>query len=185
MVEREQMILDNEKLIYSVIKKMKLYNKLDDYYDVGMIGLIKAVDSFDKSKGYAFSSYAFRCIANEIKMETRKFMTNKNKANYNSISLNQIIHNNDDGNEIRLCDTIPDDIDIENYFIEEENKKNLYEAISKLADSEALMLNLIYGLNGYEKTNQEEIAAIFDTSQTQISRYKNRIVRKLRKYMEN
>lgn len=46
----EDLILNNEKLIYMVLKQMHLYDNRDHYYDIGMIGLVKAANNFNPNK---------------------------------------------------------------------------------------------------------------------------------------
>ena len=84
---RDDLILDNVSLIYYVLKKMNLYKNADEYYDIGMIGLIKAADTFNESKGYTFSTYGISCIRSELLGYIRRQNSNKRKANYNTISL--------------------------------------------------------------------------------------------------
>lgn len=71
MEEYERLIIENEALVYHVLKQMHLYSQLEDYYDVGMIGLCKAAKTFDNSKGSKFSTYACICIRNTILMDIR------------------------------------------------------------------------------------------------------------------
>lgn len=182
MEEREQLIIENEKLVYMVIKKLKIYNQLEDYYDVGILGLIKAADTYDKTKGYAFSTYAVKCIENEIKQEIRRTNQCKNKANLNCVSLNVIIK--EEYKSIELGDLIPSDIDIEQELIDKNNIFMLNNALKKLSDKEQLIINICYGLNGFNKCTQRQIEKKLKISQAQISRIKNKAINKLKKYME-
>lgn len=73
MNERDQKICDNLKLVNHVIWRFYPYSGTDDdIFQIGCVGLIKAVDTFDLNNGAAFSSYAVQCIRNEIGMELRK-----------------------------------------------------------------------------------------------------------------
>ena len=45
---KNELIENNINLVYHVIKQLGLYNKLEDYYDVGLIGLVKAAKNFDE-----------------------------------------------------------------------------------------------------------------------------------------
>lgn len=70
MKDREQKILDNMKLVHYIIHKhFPQYMTNQDVIQNGYVGLIKAVDSFDESTGNTFSTYAARCIFNEVAME--------------------------------------------------------------------------------------------------------------------
>lgn len=73
MTDREQKIIDNMGLVHHVLHKyFPLYIDNQDNIQNGYVGLIKAVDSFDESTGNAFSTYATRCIFNEIAMDLRR-----------------------------------------------------------------------------------------------------------------
>ena len=73
MTDREQKIVDNMGLVHYVLHKyFPLYIDNQDNIQNGYVGLIKAVDSFDESTGNTFSTYASRCIFNEIAMDLRR-----------------------------------------------------------------------------------------------------------------
>lgn len=64
----EQIILQNSGLIYSVLKRfLNRGQSQDDLYQIGCIGLMKAVKRFDLSLGFQFSTYAVSFIAGELK----------------------------------------------------------------------------------------------------------------------
>lgn len=72
---RDMLIEGNLKLVLSVLKKF--YNKtdnMDDLFQVGCVGLIKAIDNFDLNYGVQFSTYAVPMILGEI----RRFMRDSN-----------------------------------------------------------------------------------------------------------
>lgn len=60
-------VKDNEMLVYSIIKGFANANNKEDLYQVGMMGLIKAYENYDSSKGAKFSTYAYMYILGEIK----------------------------------------------------------------------------------------------------------------------
>lgn len=95
-VERDKFIEDNMKLVtYTIDKKFPNYkhemidSSFEETFQTGCIGLIKAVDKFDKNKGYSFSTYAISCIVGEILLSIReikhgirygrRILTNKKK----------------------------------------------------------------------------------------------------------
>ena len=65
---KDKIIIQNIKLvIYEINKKFNNveYDK-EDLISIGIIGLIKAINTFNIEKGYKFSTYATKCIDNEI-----------------------------------------------------------------------------------------------------------------------
>lgn len=68
--EATKLVEENHNLIYSYLHKMRL--DINEYYDLAAIGLCKAAINFDKSKGYKFSTFAYRCMSNEVVMQIRK-----------------------------------------------------------------------------------------------------------------
>lgn len=69
---REEFINGNLKLVLSVIKKFNNRGENpDDLFQVGCIGLIKAIDNFDLSQNVLFSTYAVPMIIGEIRRHLR------------------------------------------------------------------------------------------------------------------
>ena len=69
---REELINGNLKLVLSIIKKFNHRGEnLDDLFQVGCIGLVKAIDNFDLSHGVKLSTYAVPMILGEVKRYLR------------------------------------------------------------------------------------------------------------------
>ena len=69
---RDEVVEGNLKLVLSVIKKFHNRGEnLDDLFQVGAMGLIKAIDNFDFSHEVRFSTYAVPMIIGEIKRYLR------------------------------------------------------------------------------------------------------------------
>lgn len=65
---RNQMIEENIGLVHSIAKRFTGRGvDYEDLFQTGCIGLIKAVDNFDESKGFRFSTYAVPVIMGEIR----------------------------------------------------------------------------------------------------------------------
>jgi RNA polymerase sporulation-specific sigma factor len=74
---KQKLIEDNMKLVYFLIHKYyPKYGQDEDLIQCGMVGLCKAADTWDETKS-EFSTYASRCILNEIGMEFKR----RNKHN--------------------------------------------------------------------------------------------------------
>lgn len=68
VTDRDKMIEDNIGLVHSIANRFKGRGvDYDDLFQSGCVGLIKAVDNFDESRGFAFSTYAVPVIMGEIK----------------------------------------------------------------------------------------------------------------------
>ena len=68
VTSRDKMIEDNIGLVHSIANRFKGRGvEYDDLFQSGCVGLIKAVDNFDESRGFAFSTYAVPVIIGEIK----------------------------------------------------------------------------------------------------------------------
>ena len=104
--EKQHLVLNNQKLVYYMIHKLGIIpnsSEYDDIISIGTMGLIKAAIIFDFSKNVAFSTYASRCIKNEVLMYFRK----TNKA-IKEISIDKTIGENQEGKNLRLLDVIED-----------------------------------------------------------------------------
>jgi RNA polymerase sporulation-specific sigma factor len=69
---REDLVNGNLKLVLSILKKFNhRTDNMDDLFQIGCIGLIKAIDNFDLSHGVRFSTYAVPMIVGEVKRYLR------------------------------------------------------------------------------------------------------------------
>lgn len=181
---QEELVLKNENIIYDVLKKMNLYKKKEDYYDVGMIGLIKGVKTYDETKGFAPSTYLYRCVRNEIFLQIRKENSVKNKSNKNTLSYD-CVYNNDDKDELEFSNFIEDETQrIEKMLIEKEQYEVLYKEIESLNEKDKFLIKTYYGID-CKRIKQYELAKILNIKQGSISRKIKRILRKLREKMND
>ena len=179
---KENLILDNIKLIYYVLKKLHLSGESDEYFDIGMIGLCKAADTYDTDKKIAFTTYAYKCITTQILYEIKSRNSNKSKINYNTISLSKPLATDGD-RDILLEDVLANDINIEEEICYKETLEELDKYIDKLPPREKVVLIYHYGLNGVRKHTQCEIADILKISQPQVSRSIKKGIKMLRETM--
>ena len=145
---KDKLISHNLRLVVHVAKKYSGSSESDDLISVGSIGLIKAVNTFEYGKNTQFSTYAARCIENEILMLLRV-----NKKHNAVMSLNESLGKDKDGNE--------------NSFL---NEKLIKLAKSSLDKREFEILQMRYGLNNTPIYTQREIAKKLDISRSYISR---------------
>jgi RNA polymerase sporulation-specific sigma factor len=144
---------------------------------VGVIGLIKAVNTFDPEKKIKLATYASRCIENEILMYLRR--NSKVKA---EISFYEPLNIDWDGNELLLSDILGTDNDIVYNLIEDEvDKQLLFLAMKKLNEREKEIVQLRFGLSGRGEKTQKEVADMLGISQSYISRLEKRIIKRLKK----
>ena len=179
---RNILIERNLRLVAHIVKKYSTYSSdSDDLISIGTIGLIKAISTFDQSKGTRLATYAARCIENEILMQIRS-----TKKIQSEVSLHDPIGVDREGNEITLIDVIGNET--ESVIDEVELKlqvKRLYNKMkSVLKKREKTVLELRYGLlNGTSKT-QREIAGMLGISRSYVSRIEKKAIKKLSKELE-
>lgn len=178
---RDKLIYHNIRLvIYEVNGKFNTSNyDLQELVGVGNIGLIKAVDTFDISKGVEFATYAIRCIDNEIFMFLRK----QKKEPY-TVSLNMPVSVDSDGNQQLLCDIIMDDIDIEENYIDKEIKLIIRDIVQEMQGRDRQIIMLYFGFYNNKKLSQKEIASKFEITQSYVSRIIRNLVSKLSKELQ-
>ena len=99
---RNILIERNLRLVAHVVRKYQGPGEdLDDLISIGTIGLIKAVSTFDHTRAARLSTYAARCIDNELLM-----MFRARKKSARDVSLYDPIGTDKEGNEISLLDII-------------------------------------------------------------------------------
>lgn len=175
---QEQLIIDNHNLVYHVLKKMNLYNQLDEYYDIAIIGLIKAAKNYDETKKIKFSTFASTCIKNELLCYLRSHQK-RNLIN-NTISLDEVIYQSSDGEDIFLKDKIPGNVNIEEEIITSEQIEKLYKIISSLSQIEKFILEYSYGLNNKLVLTQYQLAELTGMSQANVCRVRKKVLTKIK-----
>lgn len=175
---RQKLIEHNLRLVAHIAKKYYAdENDRDDLVSIGTVGLIKAVDSFDPTKGIRLSSYASRCIENEILMFFRSA-----KKTAQDVSLNDSIDTDKDGNTLTLLDTIATDDHILEDIDLRMKVRQLYEAVkTRLSPREREIILLRYGLTGQRPLVQREVAKKLNISRSYVSRLEKKALQKLRK----
>lgn len=175
---KDILIERNLRLVAHIARKYTGPTTLaDDLISIGTIGLIKAVGTYTSKKSARLSTYAARCIENEILMSIRAA-----KKNRQEISISLPIGTDKDGNEISLSDilgTDPDEI-AENLNLKLQVQA-LYRAIdSALSAREKKIIMLRYGLDGEEPRTQREIASALNISRSYVSRIEKKALSKLK-----
>ena len=178
MDAKNKLIEHNLRLVAHIVKKYNGSGEAEDLISAGSIGLIKAINTYSLDKKTQLSTYSARCIENEILMLLRA-----NKKHTQTMSINETLGNDKDGNEIVLEDIIPN---VENDSIEEaENRiinKQLYKVLKDtLTPREYAIICMRYGLNGTEPLTQREIASKLNISRSYISRIETKALQELRK----
>lgn len=178
---RELLITHNLRLVVYIAKKFENTGiGIEDLVSIGTIGLIKAVNTFCPEKNIKLATYASRCIENEILMYLRKTANRKTE-----ISIDEPLNIDHDGNELLLSDVLAGDAESINYDIEYEDEKNLLHSIvNRLNKREKLIIDMRFGIDGYEEHTQKEVADILGISQSYISRLEKRIIQRIKKEME-
>ena len=170
---RNVLIEHNLRLVAHIAKKFTDdKQELEEYISIGTIGLIKAIDSFKENKGYKISTYASRCIENEILMNIRS--TKKIKQ---EVSLNQVIGTDKDGNDMELEDTL---VIQEKDFADSIHDRTMLKQVlsfmdKNLDDREKYIMNKRYGIDGKKAKTQQEIASELGISRSYVSRIETKI----------
>ena len=178
---RDTLIVHNLRLVVYIAKKFESTGiNIEDLISIGTIGLIKAVNTFSKDKNIKLATYASRCIENEILMFLRK----SNQYKY-EISIDEPLNPAWAGPELLLSDVLGTDDDIVNVNIENEVERDLLRRlIEKLNPREKVIMEMRFGLtHGVEKT-QKEVADEIGISQSYISRLEKKIIKRLKKDLE-
>ncbi|MBE6070909.1 MAG: RNA polymerase sporulation sigma factor SigK [Clostridium butyricum] len=169
----------NLRLVAHIVKKYSFPNKdVDELISIGTVGLIKAIDSFDSSKGTRLATYASRCIENEILMLFRN-----NKKQKSEVYLQDPIGVDKEGNEFCLMDILSSEKDcvLENVELNLQIKalyKKLGESLTK---RESSILVMRYGLIDGKCKTQREIAVKLGISRSYVSRIEKKALKKLKK----
>lgn len=179
---RTKLIEHNLRLVAHIVKKYySNSNEQEDLISIGTIGLIKAVSTFDYTKGTRFATYGSKCVENEILMHFRTL-----KKSAGDIYFDEPIDTDKDGNQLTLMDIISEDIEIIDKIDISIKSGQLYSFLPKCLDErEREIITLRYGLYGETPLTQREIAKKFGISRSYVSRIEKKALEKLKKCFEN
>lgn len=175
---RNKLVEHNLRLVAHIIKKYYAnINDQDDLVSIGTIGLIKAINTFDPNKNIKLSSYASRCIENEILM----FFRNSKKT-AQDVSLSEAIDTDKDGNSLTLMDVMSVEDNIIDSLDLKINSEKLKQYLREvLDDREQTVIILRYGLNGVAPLTQREVAKKLNISRSYVSRIEKKALSLLKK----
>jgi RNA polymerase sporulation-specific sigma factor len=177
MEARQVLIERNLRLVVHVAKKYHGCGKdMDDLISIGTIGLIKAVNTYNKKKGTQLATYAARCIDNEILMTIRSAKKEKNE-----VFIQEPIGIDKEGNEISLIDVLGTGQDevVDKVDLKLQMEK-LDELIEKsLNDRERRVIFYRYGLRGCNRLTQREIGNLLGISRSYVSRIEKKAIEML------
>lgn len=174
---RDKLVRHNMRLVAHVVKKYTGAAETDDMISVGSIGLIKAINTYEPSRGTRLATYTARCIENEILMFIRA-----GKKHRNTVSLSDPVGTDKDGNELTLMDLLFEKEDkvfgsVEQSLMQE---KFLSAVRQLLNERETVVIMLRYALAGGAPLPQREVARRLKISRSYVSRIEKRALEKLR-----
>lgn len=173
---RSKLIEHNLRLVAHIVKKYENKNyDIDDLISIGTIGLVKGIDSYKQNRKTRLTTYAARCIENEILMYFRS-----NKKHLNNVSLNDSIGFDKEGNEISLIDVIKGSTeDIAEELNTQNNIDLLHTYLKLLSSREKEIIIKRYGLFNTKEKTQKEIAKELKISRSYVSRIEKRAMTKI------
>ena len=176
---RNKIVEDNLKLVSHIEKKYLLdsENSYQELFQIGCIGLIKAVDTFNPDKGARFSTYAAACIHNQIRMS---FRTEKRRRQ--TYSLDAVVVDTGEDKSLTIQDLVPDTRNPFELIDNSDFYEQLHEAVGELTDKQQTIIRARYLEDCPMK--QKELSKILGLSQAQISRIERKALLRLRKLLE-
>lgn len=177
LVAREKIIIHNLRFVLYVSNKFKntMYEQ-EELFSIGIIGLIKSVDTFNVSKGIKFVTYATRCIDNEILMYMRK----EKKYLYDD-SIDRILVTDKNGKELKMEDILQDEkSNFVPEIIHQDEMLEIREIVSNLSEFDQEIIKLYFGFYNNVQYKQPEIAAKLHLSQSYVSRRIKKVLEKVK-----
>ena len=177
---KEKLIMHNLRLVAHITKKYQNSPEdAEDYISIGIIGLMKAIDTFDAGRG-RLATYACRCIDNELLM-----MLRAKRKSAKEVSLYEPVGTDKEGNEIRIYDLCTEKDDVLHTLEKQESIEALREAVMTVLDNrERDIIIRRYGLNGEKEQTQQEVGKYYGISRSFVSRIEKRALLKLRAVLE-
>lgn len=170
---KEILINHNLRLVAHIVKKYNGCEEADDLISVGSLGLIKAINTYKAGMGTQLSTYAAKCIENEILMLLRV-----QKKHKNTISVEESLGVDSENNEINLLDIMYDEEEdveknVQNQILSQKLDKLLKTHLTK---REYEIICLRYGLKNLPMLTQREVAKKLNISRSYISRLEKKAI---------
>ena len=178
----EDILLENENIVYSIINKYTYYFDKDDLYQVGMIGLIDAYNHYKDNKNTKFSSFAYFYVLGKVKEYIRK--SNVMKVSRELVKLNASIEKTKEILAQRIG-KIPTDEEIALFLeIDVNHIKDAKEAngfVESIDNSESEELSII-DTEGYNETAYREDILDLKSELNNLNEYDRNIIIKRYKH---
>lgn len=170
------LIEHNLRLVAHIAKKYCDDKNAEDLISIGTIGLIKGINTFRAEKNKKLSSYAARCIENEVLMYLRSV-----KKRRNEVYIDDGIGMDKEGNSMTLADILPSgDADIAESVSDSIEASKLRRIMgSTLTPTEYQIITKRYGLGGTARLTQQQIADSLGISRSYVSRIEKKCLSKL------
>lgn len=198
------LIKENENLVYKIASRYNNYYNIEDLYQVGVIGIIKASENFNDSINTKFSSYAYKYILGEIIEYIRKdrnivisdevFNLYKKYIRVRDLLFNKLEREPllseicnfmeiDESYLTKIIETVAFTKSIENdtdYYMDDRediiNKILINEELTSLNESDRLLIDYRY----YQGFTQSETAEMLGISQVKVSRQEKLILSRMK-----
>ena len=180
---KDILIERNLRLVAHVVKKYYDENRENqDLISIGIVGLIKAVNTYNPDKGNRLVTYAAKCIENELLM-----MLRAGKKRSKDVSLNEPIGTDKEGNTISLIDVVEnDEMDTLEQIEKAENISLVQKYVAQiLNEREKEIIVWRYGLDGKKPMTQKTVGEKLGISRSYVSRIEKRALEKLKKALDN
>lgn len=179
---REQYIKGNLRLVLSIIQRFSSSGEnADDLFQVGCIGLMKAIDNFDRNLNVKFSTYAVPMIIGEVKRYLRdnhslRVSRSLRDTAYKAISTRESLTKK--LNHEPTIDAIAKEIDMKKEDVWVESIA-LKEAMNHLPDREYDIIKMRF----FEGKTQTEVADEISISQAQVSRLEKNALKQMKNHL--
>ena len=174
---RNYIVLCNVRLVLKIVNKfMNLEDavySIDDFFQVGIIALFKAVETFDLNVKTAWSTYSVTCIRNEILTLARTATRRKEK--YPELNLQSEIKNKK-GDKFQIVNTLCSDDNIEKEIELKLDIEKMLDLIPKVLDEREQKIII---LRYKEELTQANAAKMLNMKRSWLARIEKRAMKKI------
>lgn len=179
MNKYEELVCDNIGMAHDVTRKyLNEGYEYDDLFQTACIGLVNAAKTYNESKGYAFSTYAYLCMNNELRKFYQLEGMKKRKLFRDAYRYDDVLKTSEKGET--YLDKISSEENIEETIVEKIMVEQLLEI---LTDKERNVIKLYFGI-GCSKYKQKEICKMYGVTDRAISQIVNKSLKKMRLHLK-